>query len=129
MYLRYILLTFTLIIVPSQLFAAKIRVAVASNFSKAMLSIVKKFESKSDHRVILSFGSTDKHYAQILHGAPFDLFFTADTQRPERLEKEGVAVPGSRFTYAKGKLVLWSPIIHYVDSNTDIVKQGDFRYI
>jgi len=127
--LPYVLIITTLILVPTQIFAAKIRVAVASNFSNAMLTIVKQFESVSDHKVILSFGSTGKHYSQIIHGAPFDIFFAADTHRPERLEKKGIAIPDSRFTYAIGKLVLWSPVDHYLDSSARILKQGEFRYL
>lgn len=120
---------YVLMLVPTQIFAAKIRVAVASNFSTAIIAIVREFELTSDHKVILSFGSTGKHYSQIIHGAPFDIFFAADAHRPERLEQEGVAIPESRFTYAMGKLVLWSPIDNYVDSSANILEQGDFRYM
>lgn len=87
----------------------EIRVAVASNFTAAIASIAKRFEAGTDHKVTLIFGSTGKHYAQIKNGAPFDAFFAADVRRPEYLEKEGAALPGSRFTYAVGKVVLWSP--------------------
>ena len=64
---------------------------------------------KLDHQLLISSQSTGKHYAQIQQGAPFDLFFAADSQHPLLLEQQGLAQAGSRFTYALGKLVLWSP--------------------
>jgi molybdate transport system substrate-binding protein len=78
---------------------------------------------------MLIFGSTGKHYAQIKNGAPFDAFFAADVRRPELLEKEGVALPGSRFTYAIGKLVLWSPKTGYVDPDASILERGEFHHL
>ena len=80
--------------------------AVASNFLAPMDELVAAYEQRSAHRVLLSPGSSAKHYAQILNGAPFDAFFSADTDKPERLEQEGYAISGSRFTYAVGRLVL-----------------------
>jgi molybdate transport system substrate-binding protein len=109
--------------------AAEIRIAVASNFGPAMQMIAKRFESQTGHEVILIFGSTGKQYAQIRHGAPFDAFFSADSQRPQQLEEDGVAVAGTRFTYAVGKLVLWSPVAGYVDPSGDILKSGDFKHL
>lgn len=109
--------------------ADEIRVAVASNFVHTMKSIAERFTDKTGHKVILIFGSTGKHYAQIKNGAPFDAFFAADVQRPELLEEEGVALPGSRFTYAVGKIVLWSPKMGYVDSAGNVLEQGGFRYL
>ncbi|MCH7588703.1 MAG: molybdate ABC transporter substrate-binding protein [Chloroflexi bacterium] len=107
----------------------EIRVAVASNFREAMLDIVARFEMKSGHKVTLIFGSTGKHYAQIRNGAPFDAFFAADKRRPELLENEGVAVLGSRFTYAVGQLVLWSPQAGYVDADGRVLGEKDFRHL
>ncbi len=109
--------------------AQEIRIAVASNFAKPMTALVKQFEANSFYKVTLSFSSTGKHYAQIVNGAPFDLFFAADIDRPKRLEKEGVALLGTRFTYAIGKLVLWSPKAKFVDSNATILTQNNFRYL
>lgn len=94
-----------LLALPGALAAAELRVAVASNFRLAMNELTTRFEAASGHRVNLSFGSTGKHYAQIVHGAPFDAFFAADAERPLRLEREGRIVPGSRFTYAVGRLI------------------------
>lgn len=85
-----------------------IHVAVAANFLATAQVLAQRFEAESGHRVLLSSGSTGKLYAQILQGAPYDVFLAADSERPRLLEQGGAAVPGSRFTYALGKLVLWS---------------------
>ena len=77
----------------------------------------------------LIFGFTGKHYAQIKNGAPFDAFFAADSKRPELLEKEAVALPGTRFTYAVGKIILWSPKEGYVDSEARVLEKGSFRHL
>jgi len=108
---------------------AEVTVAVASNFRPAMEALKAKFETTSEHRLTLVFGSTGKLYAQITHGAPFDVFLAADIDRPKRLELEGHAVSDSRFTYAIGKLVLWSPRPDYVDDRGLILERGDFRHL
>jgi len=97
-------------LLPLQAMADKIRIAVASNFAPALADIAKLFEQQSPHKVLLSSGSTGKHYAQIINGAPFDLFFAADTHRPELLDVQELIVKNSRFTYAQGRLVLWNPL-------------------
>jgi molybdate transport system substrate-binding protein len=109
--------------------ADEIRLAVASNFTSAAEAIAERFEEVSEHRVTLVFGSTAKHYTQIHNGAPFDGFLAADTRHPERLEAEGLAVPGSRFTYAIGRLVLWSPQEGRVDSAGRVLDQSDYRHL
>lgn len=83
-------------------------VAVASNFSVAIDEIAAQFTTDTGHRVRLIPASTGKLHAQIVNGAPFDVFLAADSDRPQRLEASGAAVPGTRFTYAIGELVLWS---------------------
>ncbi|PCI26228.1 MAG: molybdate ABC transporter substrate-binding protein [SAR324 cluster bacterium] len=120
---------FLLILSSGQAMADKIRVAVASNFTGTIRKIAESFEKSTGHKVILIFGSTGKHYAQIKHGAPFDAFFAADARRPKLLEKEGVALPGSRFTYAIGKVILWSPQKNYVDIEGKTLEQKEFRYL
>lgn len=122
-------LTVVVLFSPVQLAAAELRLAVASNFKEAMVLIVADFEAHSEHEVTLIPGSTGKHYAQIKNGAPFDLFFAADAVRPEQLEKEGAAVQGSRFTYAIGRLVLWSPRPDYVDSDGGVLMSKSYRYL
>lgn len=83
--------------------------AVASNFTAIAEQLKLDFESSTTHRVDISSGSTGKIYAQILNGAPYDVFLSADQVRPQRLEASGAGVKGSRFSYATGRLVLWSP--------------------
>nr|WP_210413887.1 molybdate ABC transporter substrate-binding protein [Luteithermobacter gelatinilyticus] len=107
----------------------EITVAVASNFAAAMRDIAKTYEERSGHKVVLAFGSTGKHYAQILNGAPFDAFFAADSTRPQKLEEHGLTVPGSRFTYARGRLALWSATPGFVDDRGDILAKGKFAHL
>ena len=104
-------------------------VAVATNFTNAMNAIVERFEQRTGHRVLVSFGSTGNHYAQIKGGAPFDAFFSADAERPRLLESEGLIVPGSRFRYAVGRIALWSPRVGYVDDAGRVLETGDFRHL
>lgn len=88
--------------------AEVLRVAVASNFMTPMEAIAAAFRAASGHELLLSFGSSGTFYAQISNGAPFDVLLSADRDIPRRLEDDGKVVPGSRFTYARGRLVLWS---------------------
>lgn len=89
-------------------YAEKTTIAVASNFSHAMNSIVTHFETVSDHEITLVFGSSGKLFAQIHNSAPFDAFFSADAQKPQVLIESNKALRNSHFTYAIGALVLWS---------------------
>lgn len=109
--------------------ADEIQVAVAANFIAPMKLIAADFEKASGHRAALSFGATGKFYAQIRNGAPFDVLLAADDETPAKLEKEGFGVSGSRFTYAIGKLVLWSARPGYVDATGDVLKTGGFTHI
>ena len=114
--------------------ADEIKIAVASNFYPTMKELVTHFESitpNSDttNNIVLISGSSGKHYSQILNGAPFDLFFSADKLRPNMLEKEDVFNNQSRFTYALGKLALWSPFNEYVDSDGQVLYTDDFRFL
>jgi molybdate transport system substrate-binding protein len=108
-------------------YAAEVNAAVASNFSAPMKQIAALFEQQSGDTVKLSFGSTGKFYAQIKSGAPFDVFFAADTAMPLRLEDEGLSVSGSRFVYALGKLVLWSAQPNFVDDKGRVLRKGDYE--
>ena len=109
--------------------ADQLRVAVASNFRHAMDALADRFQAKTAHEVTVIVGSSGKHYAQIVNGAPFDAFFSADVERPSRLERERRIVPGSRFTYAVGKLVLWSPSEGFVDPNGRVLQTGAFDHL
>lgn len=93
----------------SQCFAEQITVAVASNALSALRVISSEFEKQTGHSVQISSGSTGKLYAQIVNGAPFDIFLAANEREPKKLEQLHLIVPNSRFTYALGKLVAWSP--------------------
>jgi molybdate transport system substrate-binding protein len=109
--------------------ADEIRVAVATNFIAAIEALVERFEATSGHTVLVSSGSTGAHYAQIKNGAPFEAFFAADSERPRLLEDEGVAVPGSRFLYATGRVALWSTRAGYVDADGAVLATGSFRHL
>ena len=97
-----------LIQAPSPAYAASTNVAVAANFTDAAKEIAALFKTKTGHDAVLSFGSSGLFYTQIKQGAPFQVFLSADAERPQKLADEGFALPQSRFTYAIGKLVLWS---------------------
>lgn len=107
--------------------AETIHVAVASNFTQTMRELVQAFSAASEHEVRLSFGASGTFHAQISNGAPFALLFSADQAVPERLEQEGRIVPGSRFTYARGRLVLWSADPRLVAEGGEIPGSGEFR--
>lgn len=106
---RYGLACVAWLLVASPALADRLQVAVASNFAGAMATLVDRFEAQSGHRVSVSLGSTGKQFAQIVNGAPFDLFLAADAERPKRLENEGRTINGTRLTYAIGELVIWAP--------------------
>jgi molybdate transport system substrate-binding protein len=110
-------------------FADDVQVAVASNFTAPMQAIAAGFEKDTGHQAKLAFGSTGKFYAQIKNGAPFDVLLAADDETPAKLEKEGLAVSGSRFTYSIGQLALWSAKPGYVDDKGDVLKQGRFTHL
>ncbi len=108
--------------------AAEALVAVATNFAGAMAELEAAFERDGPHRIRVSTGATGTLYAQATHGAPYDILMAADRTRPERLEAVGLAVPGSRRTYAVGRLVLWSAEPDRVPGNgVDALRAGDFR--
>lgn len=109
--------------------AAEVQVAVAANFTAPMQKIAAEFGKDTGHKAQLSFGATGKFYAQINNGAPFEVFLAADDETPAKLEREGDAVPGSRFTYAIGKLMLWSAQPGYVDSQGAVLKTGQFQHL
>lgn len=103
----------------------ELRIAVASNFKAPASELVKRFQERTGRNVTITLGSTGKLYAQIRNGAPFAVFLAADAERPRLLEQEIPAAKGSRFTYAIGKLVLWSPDPELVD-NEGKVLESDF---
>lgn len=109
--------------------AAEVIVAVAANFTAPMRKIAPLFEKDTGHKAILSFGSTGAFYAQIKNGGPFQVFLSADDETPLKLEREGYAVGGTRFTYATGKLVLWSKQQGFVDEKAEVLRSNNFQKI
>lgn len=109
--------------------AAQLHVAVAANFLATLQKLASAYQHRVGDRILASAGSSGQLYAQIQQGAPFDLFLSADSERPQRLEAEHLAVPASRFTYAIGTLVLWSARPGFIDRDGERLRSGDFRYI
>ncbi|TCV86732.1 molybdate ABC transporter substrate-binding protein [Sulfurirhabdus autotrophica] len=109
--------------------AGEVNVAVAANFATTLEKLTKIFEAESGHKVLISSGSTGKLYAQIKLGAPFDVMLAADSERPQRMEAENLAVAGSRFTYATGRLVLWSVQPDKVDKEGRVLSQDTYRHL
>jgi molybdate transport system substrate-binding protein len=109
--------------------AEDVQVAVAANFTAPMQAIAAAFEKDTGHKALLAFGSTGKFYAQIRNGAPFQVLLAADDETPAKLEGEGMAVAGTRFTYAIGQLALWSAQAGKVDSRGDVLKKGGYAHL
>jgi molybdate transport system substrate-binding protein len=109
--------------------AATTLVAVASNFTKPMTEIAVAFEKATGHSANLSFGSSGKFVAQLENGGPFEVFLSADAKNPQKLAQDGFAVADSQFTYAVGKLVLWSATSNYVDDQGKILGKGGFKHL
>jgi molybdate transport system substrate-binding protein len=109
--------------------AGEVTVAVAANFTAPMQKIALAFEQDTGHKAQLAFGATGKFYAQIKNGAPFAVLLAADDETPARLEKEGLAVAGARFTYATGRLALWSKSPNLVDDKGEVLRSNSFNKI
>lgn len=107
--------------------AAELRVAVAANFLGTLQKLAAPYRAASGNTLSISAGSSGQLATQIRQGAPFDLFLSADTDRPKLLETQGLVVPGSRFTYAIGAVVLWSPKPGVIDAHARILQSGRFE--
>ena len=107
--------------------AGEVTVAVAANFTAPMQQIAQAFEQDTGHKALLAFGSTGKFYAQIKNGAPFAVLLAADDETPARLEKEGLTVVSTRFTYATGRLALWSKNASLVDDKGEVLRSHRFQ--
>lgn len=103
------------------------RVAVASNFAHTLAAIAAQFESETNHQIQISFASSGKLYAQILHGAPYDLLLSADQDIPRSLIDKGIGLGESLFTYARGTLVLWSSKAGYLGDGGQVLREGGFN--
>ena len=127
MMLRVFQLFITVVMSFSAAHGAEVTVAVAANFAAPLQKIVPLFEKDTGHKAVVSLGSTGGFYAQIKNGGPFHVLLSADDETPLKLEKENLAVSGTRFTYAKGKLVLWSKQAGFVDDKGDVLRLGQFK--
>jgi len=107
--------------------AAETKVAVAANFTEPAKEIAARFEAKTGHKATLSFGASGQFYTQIANGAPYEVFLSADAERPTKAEADGLAVPGTRFTYATGRLVLWSKTPGLIDAKGAVLSSGKFE--
>ena len=107
--------------------AAEVRVAVAANFTEPAREIARLYEARSGHEVTLSFGSSGQFYAQIRQGAPFDVFLSADAERAQAAEAAGLTAPGSRFTYAVGRLVLFRREGGPIADGVALLRAGEFE--
>ncbi len=113
--------------VGANVMAAEVPVAVAANFTEPAKDIAAAFHKATGNTLALSFGPSGGFYTQIAHGAPFEVFLSADDERPKKAEAEGLAVRGSRFTYAVGRLVLYSKTPGLVDAKGAVLKGGKFE--
>jgi molybdate transport system substrate-binding protein len=109
--------------------AAEASVAVAANFTEPAKAIAAAFTRATGDTATLSFGASGGFYTQMTHGAPFEVFLSADTERPAALERDGLAVPGTRFVYAVGRLVLYSTTPGLVDGKGDVLRSGGFAHL
>ncbi len=117
------------LLITSSARAETVQVAAASNFAGAIQQIAVAFRKDTGHEATVTTAGTGKLYAQIRNGAPFEVFLSADDRSPAKLEAGGLAVPGSRFTYALGKLVLWSAKPNVVDREGKILRSGQFAHV
>jgi len=124
-----VILTAALLVGVGPAWSADVRIAVASNFIRSAKQLAKSFKQQTGYSVVLVSGSTGKLYAQIKNGAPYAAFFAADKKRPQLLEQQGVAIAGSRFTYAFGKIVLWSADKTRVDAKAKVLQQQTFQHL
>lgn len=120
---------FMMMLIHAPVLAAEVNIAVAANFTGVMRTLVPLFEKATGHSAKVSYGSTGNLYAQIENGAPYEVFLAADIRRPIKAEQAGLAVPGRRFVYAKGKLVLWSATKGLFQDGEHYLKAGDFRHL
>lgn len=127
--IRRLLMIAALMMLSCAASAATVQVAVAANFVQAMADIASAFARETGHRAAVSTGATGKLHAQIRNAAPFEVLLAADATTPARLETEGLTVPGTRCTYAIGKLVLWSAQPGFVDDQGRVLREGRFAHL
>lgn len=121
--------TATLMAAPTAAHADEVQVAVAANFAAPFQKIAADFAAATGHTAVPVVGATGKFYTQVKAGAPFEVLLAADDETPKKLIDEGLAVKGSAFTYAVGKLVLWSAQPGVVDAQGEVLKKGTFAHL
>jgi molybdate transport system substrate-binding protein len=109
--------------------AGEVQVAVAANFAGPLARLAEGFAAATGHTLKVSAGATGKFHAQIVAGAPFEVLIAADDETPKKLVAEGQAVAGSNFTYAIGRLVLWSAQPGFVDDQGAVLASGRFAHL
>jgi molybdate transport system substrate-binding protein len=117
------------LIVPLLAHGAEAQVAVAANFAEPMKALATLLEQTTGHHLKITQGATGKLYAQIRQGAPFDVLLAADSRTPTRLAAERLGLASSQFTYAQGKLVLWSATVDRVDAHGLVLTAADVNRI
>lgn len=126
---RLLIIAIAALVLPAIAQAGEVSVAVAANFTGPAKEIAAAFERETGQHVTLSFGSSGAFLSQIEQGAPFEVFLSADSDRPQKLEADGFAVKGTRFTYAKGALVLWSATPGLIDAKGAVLKTGAYQHL
>jgi len=126
---RPVLIGAALLLLTSAVHADEVTVAVAANFAGPLAKIAEGFSAATGHTLKISAGATGKFYAQIVAGAPFELLIAADDETPKKLIAEGHAVAGTNFTYAIGRLVLWSAQPGFVDDQGAVLASGKFAHL
>lgn len=129
-YAKWVIGLLIVVLCAPRVLADEVKLAVAANFIAPARALAAAFEASTGHRVVVSAASTGKLYAQIVQGAPFDVLLAADSSTPTRLEEQGYAVVGTRFTYAVGELVLWSRDATFMATNGEMtLRRGAFAHL
>ena len=115
--------------IPAIAEADEVQVAVAANFLAPLQEIAKSFEKETGHQTLITSGATGQLFTQIQHGAPFEVMISADAKTPKKLVKNELALADSQFTYARGKLVLWSVDPALVDASGAVLKSDKFKHL
>ena len=118
-----------LLVMPQSAHAAEIQVAVAANFTVPMQKIAAEFEAETGHKAVLAFGTVGKFYSQMKAGGPFEVLVSSDRETPDALVRDGLAIGETRFTYAVGKLALWSATPGVVDEKGEALRAGSFQHL
>ncbi|MDC7676363.1 molybdate ABC transporter substrate-binding protein [Asticcacaulis machinosus] len=127
MLLRLLLCLMLVLPITAVSYAGEVKVAVAANFTEPAKDIAAAFKARTGHEASLSFGPSGQFYTQIMNGAPYEVFMSADAERPLKAEAEGLGVKGTRFVYAYGALVLWSADPKLIDAKGAVLKSGKFN--